>query len=240
MLVLEIKSLTVEVKGKLLLREINLGVREGEIISVIGNNGAGKTTLLKTISGFFKPTMGEIFFKGEKITRLSPHEVAKLGIAHVPEGRRIFTMETVKDNLLLGAYTRWWREKKQIIKESENFINKYPIVGKHYARIAGTLSGGEQQFLAILRGLMMSPVVLMLDEPSLGLAPLAVKEIFKLIEDCKKTFNLSIILVEQMAKKALSICDRAYILERGAIVAEGTGKEFLVDPIIKKTYLGSL
>jgi len=238
---LEIHDLDLEVKkGLLLLRNINIGVEKGEIVCVIGNNGAGKSSLLRTISGFMKPVRGEILLQGRKIAGLPPATIARLGVAHVPEGRRVFAKETVKDNLILGAYHRWWKERRKVMKESDDMLKKYPIINRLSSRFAGTLSGGEQQFLAILRGLIMPPVVLLLDEPSLGLAPLIVKEVFEMITECKKSLNLSIILVEQMAYQALNIADRGYVLERGAIVAEGTGKELLNSPSIRKSYLGSV
>lgn len=238
---LEIRGLDLEVKkGLLLLRNINIGIEKGEIVCVIGNNGAGKSTLLRTISGFMKPLHGEILLQGRNILGLPPATIARLGIAHVPEGRRVFAKETVRDNVILGAYHRWWKERRKVIKESEEMLRKYPIVNRRLSQFAGTLSGGEQQILAILRGLIMPPVVLLLDEPSLGLAPLIVKEVFEMITECKKSFDLSIILVEQMAYQALNIADRGYVLERGAIVAEGAGKELLNSPSIRKSYLGSV
>jgi len=238
---LEIHGLDLEVKkGLLLLRDINIGVGKGEIVCVIGNNGAGKSSLLRTISGFMKPVRGEILLQGKRITGLPPATIARLGVAHVPEGRRVFAKETVKDNLILGAYHRWWKERRKVMKESDDMLKKYPIISRLSSRYGGSLSGGEQQFLAILRGLIMPPVVLLLDEPSLGLAPLIVKEVFEMITECKKSLDLSIILVEQMAYQALNIADRGYVLERGAIIAEGTGKELLNSPSIRKSYLGSV
>ncbi len=240
-MVLEISDLVLELKGGLkLLHHINLAVGKGEIVSVIGNNGAGKTTLLKTISGFLKPTHGDILLQGRRINGLAPSAIARLGIAHVPEGRRVFAKEKVRDNLFLGAYARWWREKKKVMRESKEMIGRYPIIQGRSSQLAGTLSGGQQQFLAILRGLIMPPVVLLLDEPSLGLAPVVVKEVFHMIKECKKDLDLGIILVEQMAYQALGIADRGYVLERGAIVAEGTGEELLHSPSIRKSYLGSV
>lgn len=240
-MILEILDLVLEIKGGLrLLHHINLGVGKGEIVCVIGNNGAGKTTLLKTISGFLKPTQGDILLQGRRINGLAPSAIARLGIAHVPEGRRVFAKEKVRDNLFLGAYARWWREKKRVMRESKEMIGRYPIIQGRSSQLAGTLSGGQQQFLAILRGLIMPPVVLLLDEPSLGLAPLVVKEVFHMIKECKKDLDLGIILVEQMAYQALSIADRGYVLERGAIVAEGTGEDLLHSPSVRKSYLGSV
>jgi branched-chain amino acid transport system ATP-binding protein len=240
-MVLEVRNLDVEVKGGLLLlRNINLHLEKGEIVSVIGNNGAGKTTLLKTISGFMKPAKGDIFLQDKKITGAAPWRIAKLGIAHVPEGRHVFAKETVRENLHLGAYSRWWKEKRKITNEAETMIGSFPILEGRAKRLAGTLSGGQQQFLAILRGLIMPPVVLLLDEPSLGLAPVTTSQVFELITECRANFGLSIVLVEQMAFKALRMADRAYVLERGAIVAEGTGKELLASSSVRKSYLGSL
>ena len=221
------------------MQHINLRIEKREIVTVIGNNGAGKTTLLKTISGFMKPVKGDIFLEEKKITGMTPSRIARRGVAHVPEGRRVFAKETVRDNLYLGAYCRWWKEKRKIVSEARTMIGKYPILQGRSSQLAGTLSGGQQQFLAVLRGLIMPPVLLLLDEPSLGLAPVTVNEVFNLISECRANFGLSILLVEQMAYKALRIADRAYVLERGAIVAEGTGKELLASPMVRKCYLGS-
>jgi branched-chain amino acid transport system ATP-binding protein len=237
---LKISGVYVELyTGLELLRDINISVARGEIISIIGNNGAGKTTLLNTISGFLKPTRGEIFLQGRKINGFSSSSIARLGIAHVPQGRRVFTKERVRDNLILGGYRRWWKERKKVVEESDEMLKKYPIVGRHASHRAGNLSGGEQQLLAILRGIMMRPVAILLDEPSLGLAPIVVNEVFEMIKECRDSMDLSIILVEQLAYQALNIADRAYVLERGSIAAQGTGQELLNSTFIRKSYLGS-
>jgi branched-chain amino acid transport system ATP-binding protein len=228
-------------KGVLVLADVNIGVQRGEIVSIIGNNGAGKTTLLRTISGLLKPEQGTILLEGRNIRGLRPSAVAKLGIAHVPEGRRVFANENIRDNLLLGGYSRWKRERKEVLAEANEMIERHPIIGRHLpSQLAGTLSGGEQQLLAILRGLMMRPLVLLLDEPTLGLAPLMVREVFEMIKTCKNESDMGILLVEQMAYRALTVSDKAYVLERGSIRAEGTGRELLSSRSIQKAYFGSV
>ncbi len=213
---------------------INIEVKKGEIVSLLGSNGAGKTTTLKAISGVVKPTLGKIVFNGEDISRKEPSYIVSKGIIHVPEGRHIFPGLTVRENLLLGAYMR---VDKEIRKDIEKIFKYFPILEERKNQLAGTLSGGEQQILAIGRGLMAKPKLLLLDEPSLGLAPKIVSEIFSIIENLKKE-GITVLLVEQNARKALKISDRGYVLVTGNILLQGTSKELQNDENVKKLYLG--
>ncbi|MCD6427245.1 MAG: ABC transporter ATP-binding protein [Caldisericaceae bacterium] len=213
---------------------INIEVKKGEIVSLLGSNGAGKTTTLKAISGVVKPTSGKIIFNGEDISRKEPSYIVSKGIIHVPEGRHIFPGLTVRENLLLGAYMR---VDKEIRKDIEKIFKYFPILEERKNQLAGTLSGGEQQILAIGRGLMAKPKLLLLDEPSLGLAPKIVSEIFSIIENLKKE-GITVLLVEQNARKALKISDRGYVLVTGNILLQGTSKELQNDENVKKLYLG--
>lgn len=216
------------------LEGVSLEVPEGKIISIIGSNGAGKTTLLNTISGIVKQKAGTIAFEGKPLTRVA-HEVVKLGLVHVPEGRKIFSGLTVKENLYAGAFIA--KDKAKIEANIEKMFKMYPILEKRQNQHAGTLSGGEQQMLAICRGLMSEPKLILLDEPSLGLAPIIVQGVFELIRQISAQ-GLTVMLVEQNAKKALALCDYAYVLENGKIVMQGLGKELLCDDRIRKAYLG--
>jgi len=213
---------------------INLEVKKGEIISLLGSNGAGKTTTLKTISGVVKPTLGKIIFNGEDVSKKDSSYIVSEGITHIPEGRHIFPGLTVRENLLLGAYTR---TDKEIGKDSERIFNYFPILEERKNQLAGTLSGGEQQILAVGRGLMAKPKLLLLDEPSLGLAPKIVSEIFSIIKNLKKE-GITVLLVEQNARKALEISDRGYVLVTGSILLHGTSEELQNDENVKKLYLG--
>lgn len=215
------------------LREVSIDADEGQIVSIIGANGAGKSTLLRCISGQVKPTNGKIEFLGKPLPR-KPHKVVAEGITQVPEGRRTFSGLTVKDNLLVGGYLY---PKKEQEKDLERMYELFPILKERKNQYAGTLSGGEQQMLAIARGLMSRPKVLLLDEPSLGLAPILVNQVCKLICEIRKT-GITILLVEQNARKALRICDKAYVLENGRITLSGTGEELLNSPAVQKAYLG--
>ena len=218
------------------LWRVSLEVNEGEIVSVIGANGAGKSTTLKTISGLLHPTSGGIKFFGEKIDSLTPDQIVERGIAHIPEGRRLFPYLTVTENLKLGAYVSGAREKA---RESIQWVYElFPILRERKNQLAGTLSGGEQQMLAIARGLMSRPKLLMLDEPSLGLAPKLVLQVFNIVKKLNKEEGVTILLVEQNVHHALRMADRAYVLETGRITMEGTGKELLNDAYVKKAYLG--
>ena len=231
---LKVENLNVYYGGIHALRGINIEVKEGQIVSIIGSNGAGKSTLLNAISGIVKPKEGLITFKGKEIPEV-PHKIVELGICQVPEGRLVFANLTVKDNLMMGAYLR--NDKKKIEEDLENVYKLFPRLEERINQVAGTLSGGEQQMLAMGRGLMGNPDLILLDEPSLGLAPLLVKTIFEIIEDIKK-MNKTILLVEQNAYKALSVADKAYVLEQGVIKKEGDAQEILKDKTILEAYLG--
>ncbi|HOJ09326.1 MAG TPA: ABC transporter ATP-binding protein [Clostridiales bacterium] len=217
------------------LKNVSLKVRKGEIVTLIGANGAGKTTTLRTISGLIKPAKGSVFFNSEKISGISAQEIVKKGLSHVPEGRRIFPDMTVMENLELGAFLR--NDKIGIKSDLENIYSRFPILKKRKRQNAGTLSGGEQQMLAIGRALMSKPKLLLMDEPSMGLAPLLVNEIFSIIKEING-LGTTILLVEQNANLALSIAHRAYVIETGSVVLEGSGKELAKSEEIKKAYLG--
>ncbi|MDQ6774418.1 MAG: ABC transporter ATP-binding protein [Candidatus Dormibacteraeota bacterium] len=217
------------------LRGISLNLDRGEIVALIGSNGAGKTTTLRTISGLMHPTTGTITFDGRDITRTPPHQIVGLGICQAPEGRRLFARLTVQDNLEMGAYAR---SDRQGVKDSlERVFSLFPRVKERRTQLAGTLSGGEQQMVAISRALMAEPKVLMLDEPSLGLAPIIVDTIFEIIHEINSS-GVPILLVEQNAVKALSVAHRAYVLETGVIVKTGAGRDMLESEDVQKAYLG--
>lgn len=232
---LEIKNLNVHYGVIHVLKGISITVNEGEIVTLIGANGAGKTTTLRAISGLKKPTGGEILLEGKNIAGISARERVKLGISQVPEGRRIFSTMTVLENLELGAFLR--KDKAEIAKDLKMVYAHFPILENRKKQIAGTLSGGEQQMLSIGRALMSRPRILCLDEPSMGLAPLLVQEIFDIIKEINKR-GTTILLIEQNASMALQIADRAYVIETGAITLSGTGAELLQSEEIKKAYLG--
>ena len=215
------------------IKGISFEVNAGEIVTLIGANGAGKSTSLNTISGLLRSRTGSITFMGEDLAKVSPHKIVSKGLALVPEGRRIFLQMTVQENLEMGAYTR----KTSFREEMDKVYEYFPRLKERYKQVAGTLSGGEQQMLAMGRALMSKPKVMMLDEPSMGLAPILVEEIFTIIEHLHQA-GTTILLVEQNAQAALSVADRGYVLETGKIVASGTGAELLVSPAIKKAYLG--
>ena len=217
------------------LKGVTLSVKQGEIVALLGSNGAGKTTALKTISGFIRPSAGDVFFQGQSISSATPEAIVKLGVAHVPEGRKIFQRLTVLENLELGAFLR--SDEEMIQKDLEEIFSIFPLLKKRLRQKAGTLSGGEQQMLAIGRGLMSRPSVLLLDEPSLGLAPLLVSMIFKMIEKIHAQ-GKTILLVEQNARMALKVAKRAYVLETGQVVLEGNSDEIRDSPAIQNAYLG--
>jgi len=219
------------------IKGISLNVRAGEIVSLIGANGAGKTTALKTISGLLKPGKGRVVFDGQDIGGRPAHEIVALGVSHVPEGRGVFANLTVMENLMLGAYLRKDKDKARA-EELEVVFEKFPRLKERARQIAGTLSGGEQQMLAIGRGLMGKPKLLLLDEPSMGLAPLLVQEIFRTIKELNEKNGCTILLVEQNARMALSVAHRAYVLETGEIAMSGQSSELLDNQEIKKAYLG--
>ena len=232
---LKVKDLHVYYGGIHALKGINLEVNEGEIVSIIGSNGAGKSTLLNAISGFLKYKEGEISYKGNKLG-FNPSKIVKMGICQVPEGRLVFANLTVRDNLIMGAYLR--KDKNEIKKDLEKVYSLFPRLQEREKQVAGTLSGGEQQMLAMGRGLMSSPDIMLLDEPSLGLAPLLVQTVFDIILDIRK-MGKTILLVEQNAYKALSIADRAYVLEQGKMSASGRASDIASDPKIQEAYLGT-
>ena len=217
------------------LKDVSMEVKEGEIVSLIGANGAGKTTLLQTISGLLKKTSGEVVFLGISMNKVSAKNIVKEGITQVPEGRHIFSGMSVYENLLMGAYLR--KDKDGIKADLQDIYQRFPILEKRSSQDASTLSGGEQQMLAMGRALMARPKILLLDEPSMGLAPILVKEIFNIIKDINEK-GTTVLLVEQNAKMALSIADRAYVMETGNIVMTGTRAELVHSPEIQKAYLG--
>ena len=232
---LEINNIDVHFGVIHALKGISLTVNDGEIVTLIGANGAGKTTTLRTVSGLKKPTNGTILLDGVNITATSAQERVQMGISHAPEGRRVFSTMTVLENLELGAFLR--RDKAAIVQDLQMVYSRFPILSDRKKQAAGTLSGGEQQMLAIGRALMSRPKILFLDEPSMGLAPLLVQEIFSIIKDINKA-GTTILLVEQNASMALQIANHAYVMETGSIVLSGTGADLMQSDDIKKAYLG--
>ncbi len=233
---LKVENLHVRYGGIRALQGIDINVPEGDIISLIGANGAGKSTLLRTIVGLERGHEGKIIYNDNDIMQSKTRDIVKDGIVLVPEGRRIFPNLTVRENLILGAYTR--NDKAEIQKDMKRVFEMFPRLEERMTQKAGTMSGGEQQMLAVGRGLMTRPKLMMLDEPSLGLAPLIVKDIFDIIREINKE-GVTILLVEQNAKVALEISDFAYVLETGKIVLEGSGKELLESDEVRKAYLGA-
>ena len=231
--ILEIKNLSVRFGGIKAVEDISIQVKEGKIVTLIGANGAGKSTTLRSISGIIRPEAGEILYNGENILGLSPDKIVSKGITMVPEGRKVFPNLTVLENLKIGAYLR----KDNLNKDIEYVYSLFPRLKERYWQQAGTLSGGEQQMLAVGRALMSQPKILMMDEPSLGLAPLVVKEIFDIVHTINDN-GITVLLVEQNANMALKAADWAYVLETGHITMEGTGKDLLADEGIKEAYLG--
>lgn len=235
MAMLEIKDLYVNYGMIAALKGISFEVNEGEVIALIGANGAGKTTTLHTITGLLHAKSGSITFNGVELTKTPAHKIVEMGIAHVPEGRRIFQNLTVLDNLKLGAFTR--KDKENISKDIEMVYERFPRLAERKTQIAGTLSGGEQQMLAMGRALMSKPKIIVMDEPSMGLSPIFVSNIFDIIQTIRET-GTTVLLVEQNAKKALSIADRAYVLETGKISLSGKSSDLINDASVKKAYLG--
>lgn len=232
---LKVKDLNVHYGKIHAIKGISFEVNEGEIVTLIGANGAGKTTILQTISGLLKPSEGMITFEGENLNKVPAHQIPVLGIAHVPEGRRIFAEMTVFENLQMGAYIR--KDKDQIQEDMEKIFLNFPRLKERIKQIAGTLSGGEQQMLAMGRALMTRPKLILLDEPSMGLAPLLVDEIFSMIQTVNDA-GTTVLLVEQNANKALHIANRAYVLETGYIKLSGNARDLLVNPEVQQAYLG--
>ena len=235
MALLEVSGIDVFYGRVQAVRGATLEVDKGEIVALIGSNGAGKTTTLRTISGLIHPLRGTIVFDGKDITHTEPQKIVDLGICHSPEGRRLFTRMTVLDNLTMGAYTR--RNQAEIKKDMDRVFELFPRLKERLHQIAGTLSGGEQQMCAMGRALMAKPKVLMLDEPSLGLAPILVETIFNIVREINSQ-GTPVLLVEQNATKALEVAHRGYVLETGVIVQTGTGKELLASEDVQKAYLG--
>jgi len=235
MAMLEIKKLQVFYGVIQAIKDVSFEVNEGEVIALIGANGAGKTTILHTITGLLSAKNGEVLFEGVDLQKIPAHKIVSLGIAHVPEGRHVFSQLTVYDNLLMGAYTR--SDKTEIEESLDNVYKRFPRLLERKGQFAGTLSGGEQQMLAMGRALMSRPRIILMDEPSMGLSPILVEEIFDIIKSISKT-GTTVLLVEQNAKKALGIADRAYVLETGKIVLKGDAKKLMNNESVKKAYLG--
>ena len=217
------------------IKDVSFHVEKGEVIALIGANGAGKTTILHTVTGLVPARSGSIKFEDKELTKTPAHKIVSMGIAHVPEGRRVFQQLTVLQNLSLGAYTR--KDKKEIEQTLQNVYSHFPRLYERRTQVAGTLSGGEQQMLAMGRAMMSRPNIVLMDEPSMGLSPIFVSEIFKIISEIKNE-GTTVLLVEQNAKKALSIADRAYVLETGSISLEGDARELMDNDRVKKAYLG--
>jgi len=234
-MILEINEVNVYYGAIHALKDVSFSVAEGEIVTLIGANGAGKSTTLKTISGLLRPRSGSIRFAGEDLTRVPAHRIVTLGISQVPEGRRVFANLTVMENLELGAYCR--TDAAGIRQDLELVFSLFPRLAERRRQLAGSLSGGEQQMLAMARGLMSRPRLMLMDEPSMGLAPLLVQEIFRIIQEINAA-GTTVLLVEQNAHMALSIAHRAYVLETGRIVLSGPAKELAQDPKVKEAYLG--
>ncbi|RLB29446.1 MAG: ABC transporter ATP-binding protein [Deltaproteobacteria bacterium] len=235
-MLLEIKDLRVHYGKAEALKGISLAVDSGKVVTLIGANGAGKTTTIRSISGLKRPTSGEIRFDGKSIERMALHQIVKLGIAHVPEGRKVFATMTVLENLQMGAYLR--KDRHKIAEDLEKIYEHFPVLKARRRQPAGSLSGGEQQMLATSRALMARPKLLLMDEPSMGLSPILVAEVGNIIKDINRA-GISIVLVEQNAHMALNIAHYGYVLEVGRIVTKGTGQQLLSDGNVRKAYLGS-
>ena len=235
MAMLEVRDLQVYYGMIHAIKGISFDVNQGEVIALIGANGAGKTTTLHTITGLLAPKSGSVLFEGKDITKVPAHKIVSMGMAHVPEGRRVFAELSVYENLKMGAYTR--KDKKEIEESLANVYKRFPRLEERKNQMAGTLSGGEQQMLAMGRALMSKPKIILMDEPSMGLSPIFVNEIFDIIRGVSES-GTTVLLVEQNAKKALSISDRAYVLETGTITMSGKAKDLLEDEAVKKAYLG--
>lgn len=235
MAMLEVKDLHVYYGVIQALKGISFEVNQGEVIALIGANGAGKTTTLQTLTGILQAKSGSIMFEGKDLTKVPAHKIVEMGMAHVPEGRRVFSDMTVYENLLMGAYTR--KDKNEIAESLEMVYKRFPRLKERQGQRSGTLSGGEQQMLAMGRALMSKPRIILMDEPSMGLSPIFVNEIFNIIKDVSEG-GTTVLLVEQNAKKALSIADRAYVLETGNITLEGKAEDLLHNEAVQKAYLG--
>lgn len=235
MAMLSVKNLEVHYGMIKAIKDVSFEVNQGEVIALIGANGAGKTTILHTVSGLLQSSRGQVIFEGRDITKVPAHKIVGLGMAHVPEGRRVFSQLTVLENLRLGAYTR--KDKGEMEETLRMIYTRFPRLEERKNQIAGTLSGGEQQMLAMGRALMSHPKIILMDEPSMGLSPIFVEEVFNIIRDISAG-GTTVLLVEQNAKKALTIANRAYVLETGNIILEGEADKLLNDESVKKAYLG--
>ncbi|MEP7194610.1 MAG: ABC transporter ATP-binding protein [Actinomycetota bacterium] len=231
---LEVKDLKVAYGKILAVKKISFSVEEGQVVTLIGTNGAGKTTTLRTISGLIRPLSGEILFQGERIDDVAAHKIVSMGVAHSPEGRKIFPKMTIEENLLLGAFAR---KDNEVSKDLDAAYDLFPILAERRSQLAGTFSGGEQQMLAMSRAMMSRPKLLMLDEPSMGLSPIMMKLIMQTVRTLQSQ-GTTILLVEQNAQAALSLADHGYVLEVGRIAIRGTGKDLLVNDDVRKAYLG--
>lgn len=226
--------------GKLhVIKRVSLHVNKGEIVALIGGNGAGKTTLLRTISGINRSSNGNITFDGKDISRMNPEAIVKAGISHVPEGRLVFGPLSVEDNLTIGSYNRYsFKNRSDIKNDAEEIYNIFPVLKKRKKQLAGTLSGGEQQMFAIGRALMAKPKLLLLDEPSMGLAPIIIKEIFRYIVELRNKYGLTVLLIEQNARSALKIANTGYVIETGRIILQGSAEDLLLNKDVQRAYLG--
>lgn len=237
--VISIQNLCVNYGPIRALHNVSLTVNEGEIVALIGANGAGKTTLLRTISGLLKPTSGKVFFEGEDITGKDAEQVVRKHLVHVPEHRQVFATLTVLDNLYLGAFHHYRKSGARVMEEDiKKVFRLFPILEERKRQLAGTLSGGQQQMLAIARGIMSKPRLLLLDEPTLGLAPIVAKEVLELVRELKREFGTTVLLIEQNVFASLKIADRGYVISHGQIVKSGASRELLSDKEVKEAYLG--
>ena len=234
-MVLRTEDLVKKYGKRTVVSHVSINVKQGEIVGLLGPNGAGKTTTLQTLTGILSPKSGSIVFEGKDLTRTPAHKIVEMGMAHVPEGRRVFADMSVYENLLLGAYTR--KDKAEIAESLASVYKRFPRLEERKGQRAGTLSGGEQQMLAMGRALMSRPRIILMDEPSMGLSPIFVNEIFDIIREVSES-GTTVLLVEQNAKKALSIADRAYVLETGSITMDGKAEDLLNDEAVQKAYLG--
>ena len=235
---LKVDKLSTHIGGVQILHSIDLVVNPGEIVSVIGANGAGKSTLLNTLAGLYKPSEGTVTLNGNKISGFPAHKVVSKGLALIPEGRQIFSNLTVEENLMLGIYSKYYKDKKRAKANFDKVLELFPALKKHLKNLGGLLSGGEQQMLAVGRGLMSDPDIILLDEPSMGLAPLIVNEILNNLQFIKNELGTMVILVEQNIKVALKVADRVYVMDQGRIVMQGTRDEISNDEKVQSTYLG--
>jgi len=240
MALLEIENLVVDYGRIRALKGVSMQVEQGELVAVIGSNGAGKTTTVRTVSGLLRPTSGDVRFDGRSLLPLPPNRIADLGLVQVPEGRKVFATQSVESNLQLGAYLRLRKgERRGVEEDIASLYQTFPRLSERRSQLAGTLSGGEQQMLAIARALVAKPRLLLLDEPSMGLAPVIIDEVFRLVERLKRSREVTIFLVEQLAYRALEVADRAYVMEQGQVRFSGTGRELMKDENVRRAYLGA-